>query len=452
MAARLSVDEQLRIITAGTVQVESVGELRAKLERGRPLRIKLGCDPSSPDLHVGHGTVLRHLRRMQDLGHHIVFIVGDFTARIGDPSGKAKTRPMLSEAEVRANAATYAAQVGKVLEVSRCEVRYNGEWFAELGAGGLMELTTHYTVARMLERDEYARRYAAGEPITIRELLYPLVQGYDSVAVQSDIEIGGTDQTFNLLVGRDIQRAYGQEAQVIMTYPLLVGLDGVQKMSKSLGNAVGITEPPEEMFGKLMSISDALMPEYHGLLLEWTAEQGARLQADLAGGRRHPMEAKAELARQVIATYHGEAAAEAAEGEFRRVFSERQKPSEMPQVDCGAVVREGKAAITDVLTLVGFAPSRSEARRLTASGAVSVGGVKVTDPHAHVNVAPATLLRVGKRRWAELWPGPVDHTIRRASEGGPPSGRATTRHLGRWHGLPQEQADRNDVGHKGEDQ
>ena len=402
MPSAASVEDQLAVITDGTVQVESVEELRAKLERGRPLRIKLGCDPSSPDLHVGHGTVLRHLRRMQDLGHHIVFIVGDFTARIGDPSGKAKTRPMLSEDEVRANAATYAAQVGKVLDVSRCEVRYNGEWFADLGAGGLMELTSHYTVARMLERDEYAKRYAAGEPITIRELLYPLVQGYDSVAIEADLEIGGTDQTFNLLVGRDIQRAYGQEAQVIMTYPLLVGLDGVQKMSKSLGNAVGITEAPSEMFGKLMSISDELMPDYHELLLEWTPAQVTQLRADLASSQVHPMEAKAALARQVIAGYHGEAAAAAAEAEFRRVFSERQRPSELPQVQCDGLVRDGRVGLVALLRAAGFAPSNSEARRLIQSGAVALDDQKLTDPQAEVAVRDGAMLRVGKRRFAEL--------------------------------------------------
>ncbi len=400
LTAELSVDEQLEIIAAGTVQVESPAELRARLERGRPLRIKLGCDPSSPDLHVGHGTVLWRLRRMQDLGHRIIFIVGDFTARIGDPSGKTKTRPMLSEEEVRANAATYAAQVGKILDVSRCEVRYNSEWFSELGAAGLMELTSHYTVARMLERDEYANRFAAGEPISVRELLYPLVQGYDSVAIEADIEIGGTDQTFNLLVGRDIQRGYGQEPQVIMTYPLLVGLDGVQKMSKSLGNAIGIAEPPHEMFGQLMSISDDLMPQYYELLLERAQEQVAQLEADIASGVVHPMRAKADMAKQVTALYHGQEAAEEAEAEFDRVFSARQAPSETPVLAWA----EPEATTLQLVVASGCASSNSEARRLIQSGAVRIDGVKTTDPLQVHHVGEGRALKVGKRHFTRWTP------------------------------------------------
>ncbi|MBM3500899.1 MAG: tyrosine--tRNA ligase, partial [Armatimonadetes bacterium] len=333
------VDDELRLFLDGTLQVESAAELRAKLERGRPLRIKLGCDPSAPDLHVGHGTVLRKLRRLQDAGHTIVFIVGDFTGMIGDPSGKSKTRPMLSEQQVKQNAQTYVDQVGLILDTSRIELRFNSEWFREMGAAGMLRLASHYTLARMLEREDFANRMATNSPLSIRELLYPLVQGYDSVAIEADIEVGGTDQTFNLLVGRDVQRAYGLEPQVIMTYPLLVGLDGKEKMSKSLGNAVGITDEPNDMFGKLMSLPDGVPDEegnlghpygvichYHQALLEWPLERCEALERELEAGRVHPRDAKAAMARAVVAQYHSEAAADAAAGEFERVFAARELP------------------------------------------------------------------------------------------------------------------------------
>jgi tyrosyl-tRNA synthetase len=404
------IDERLRRFTEGAVQVESPGELRAKLASGRPLRVKLGCDPSAPDLHIGHGTVLRRLRRLQDAGHTIIFIVGDFTARIGDPSGKSKTRPMLSEDEVRRNAQTYVDQVGLILDVAKCELRFNSEWFTEMGAAGLMELATHYTLARMLERDDFASRLAQEAPISIRELLYPLVQGYDSVAVQADVEIGGTDQTFNLLVGRDIQRAYGMAPQVVMTYPLLVGLDGYEKMSKSLGNAVGIAEPPGEMYGKLMSIPDGIRDEqgntisrfgaichYYGALLEWPPEEAADLERRLEVGEAHPKEAKARLAREVVALYHSAEAAEAAEAEFERVFAARELPSEMPEVTLPADSIDAIA----LLRLCRFASSNSEARRLIEQGGVTVNGVVVESP-TPITLRDGDVLRVGKRRFARL--------------------------------------------------
>ncbi|MBM3475614.1 MAG: tyrosine--tRNA ligase [Armatimonadetes bacterium] len=410
------VDDELRLFLEGTIQVESVPELRAKLERGKPLRIKLGCDPSAPDLHVGHGTVLRRLRRMQDAGHTIVFIVGDFTGMIGDPSGKSKTRPMLSEEQVKRNAQTYVDQVGLILDVSRCELRYNSEWFRELGAAGMLELASHYTLARMLEREDFASRVATNSPLSIRELLYPLVQGYDSVAIEADIEVGGTDQTFNLLVGRDIQRAYGLEPQVIMTYPLLVGLDGKEKMSKSLGNAVGITDEPNDMFGKLMSIPDGVpdgdgnlahpfgvICHYYQALLEWPLARCEELERDLEAGRAHPRDAKASMARAIVAQYHSEAAAEEAAAEFDRVFAERQLPSDMPDVTIPAdLVTDGRIDPVRLVRHCGFAATNGEARRLIDQGGVRVNDAVVGDLAAPVAVADGDILRVGKRRFARL--------------------------------------------------
>ena len=414
--SRPSVDDQVSVFLDGVIQVESEAELREKLAADEPLRIKLGCDPSAPDLHVGHGTVLRRLRRLQDMGHHIIFIVGDFTARIGDPSGKSKTRPMLSEEEVKRNAQTYVEQVGLILDIEKCELRFNSEWFSEMGAGGLMELASHYTLARMLERDDFSKRMAAGASISIRELLYPLVQGYDSVAIEADIEVGGTDQTFNLLVGRDIQRAYGMEPQVVMTYPLLAGLDGREKMSKSLGNAVGITDPPNEMFGKLMSIPDGTTDErgnalsrfgtichYYQTLMDWPEDEVRKIEIDLEEGRAHPKKVKAEIARAIVARYHSEEAASEAEAEFERVFAERQLPADMPEVAVSPDLAGGPEI--DPIKLIrhcGFADSNSQARRLVEQGGVSINGETITDPMAATKIADGDVLRVGKRRFARL--------------------------------------------------
>lgn len=410
------LDDQLKLFLDGTVQVESVAELRAKLEKRRSLRIKLGCDPSAPDLHVGHGTVLRKLKRLQDAGHTIVFIVGDFTAMIGDPSGRSKTRPMLSEEEVRRNAQTYVDQVGLILDTSRCELRFNSEWFGKMGAAGILELASHYTLARMLEREDFSTRMAANAPLSIRELLYPLVQGYDSVAIEADVEVGGTDQTFNLLVGRDIQRAYGLEPQVIMTYPLLLGLDGREKMSKSLGNAVGITDPPDEMYGKLMSIPDGVPDEngelahpfgvichYYQALLEWPLERCEALERDLESGQVHPKTAKAQMARAVVAQYHSEEAAEAAAAEFERVFAEKQLPSEMPEIGVPReLLQNGRIDPVRLLRHCGFASSNSEARRLIDQGGVRLNDVPIGDFRQDVQLSDGSVLRVGKRRFARL--------------------------------------------------
>ncbi len=399
----MTPEQQLEHLSQGAVDVVNPEELLAKLRTGRPLRIKYGADPSAPDLHLGHSVPLRRLRRFQDLGHTIVFIIGDFTGRIGDPSGRSKTRPLLTEEQIRANAQTYAEQVGHLLDVSRCEIHYNSEWFGQMSAADLLVLASHYTIARMLERDDFHLRMLRGVPISMLETLYPLVQAYDSVAVRADVEIGGTDQLFNFLVGRDIMRAYGQEPQVVMTWPLLVGLDGEEKMSKSLGNYVGITEPPGEMFGKLMSIPDSLMPEYYRLLLDYTEEEVAHLRARLASGDLHPREAKARLAQTVTAEYHGAQAAAQARAEFDRVFSARELPSEMPEVVLTPqdLCNDG-IWIVALITRAGFAPSNSEARRLVRQGAVSLGGTTVGDENARVRPEEGVVLQVGKRRFARI--------------------------------------------------
>ncbi|MCX7597642.1 MAG: tyrosine--tRNA ligase [Armatimonadetes bacterium] len=405
----MTPEQQLETLTRGAVDVVSREELLEKLRRGKPLRIKYGADPSAPDLHLGHSVPLWRLRRFQDLGHTIVFIIGDFTGRIGDPSGRSRTRPMLSEEEVRANAATYAAQVGKILDISRCEIVYNSQWFSEMAADGLLRLAARYTVARMLERDDFAKRMGAEAPVAIVELLYPLIQAYDSVMVRADVEVGGTDQLFNMLVGRDIMRAYDMEPQVVMTWPLLVGTDGHEKMSKSLGNYIGVTDPPGEMFGKLMSIPDALLPQYLELLVEMPAEEIAQLQQDMAAGAVNPRDIKDEMARRIVALYHGEEAAQQASEEFRRVFSQRELPSDMPEiaVSAGDLV-SGKIWLVRLTTVAGFAPSNSEARRLIRQGAVSINDQIITDENAEVEVRTGDVLRVGKRRFGRITVKPGD--------------------------------------------
>jgi tyrosyl-tRNA synthetase len=346
---------------------------------------------------------MRRLKRFQELGHKIVFIIGDFTGRIGDPSGRSKTRPMLSEEQIKLNGETYAAQVGKILDVSKCEIVYNSSWFSQIDAAGILRLASHYTVARMLERDDFSKRMAAETPISVVEMLYPLVQSYDSVAVKADIELGGTDQLFNFLVGRDIMRAYGLEPQVVMTWPLLVGLDGHDKMSKSLGNYVGISEAPGEMFGKLMSIPDALLPQYLLLVCEWTLAKVAEAEAGLRAGTVNPRELKDEMARTVVATYHGEAAGEEASAEFRRVFSKHELPAEMPLVAVWQEhVRGEKVWLVGVIVKAGMAASNSEARRLLKQGAVSVNDEVVADGAEEVALKGGDVLRVGKRRFGRI--------------------------------------------------
>jgi len=399
----MTAEEQLEHLTQGAVDVVSGEELLAKLRQDRPLRIKYGADPSAPDLHLGHSVPLRRLRRFQEVGHQIIFIIGDFTGRIGDPSGRSKTRPILSEEEIKHNAQTYAEQAGQILEVSRCEIRHNSEWFGPMAAGELLAIASHYTLARMLERDDFSLRMEKGIPISLLEMMYPLVQAYDSVAIEADVELGGTDQLFNFLVGRDIMRAYGQEPQVVLTWPLLVGLDGHQKMSKSLGNYVAITDPPQEMFGKLMSISDELMPQYHQLLRDWTEEQIEQLQTDLKAGQVHPREVKAELAEAVTARYHGETTAQEARVEFDRIFTQRVLPSEMPEVEVPAEDMADRGMwIVALITQAGFAQSNSEARRLIRQGGVRLDDEVIKDEHATLPLQGGEVLQVGKRRFARV--------------------------------------------------
>jgi tyrosyl-tRNA synthetase len=386
------VDEQLARIRRGAAEIIVESELRAKLERGRPLKVKLGLDPTAPDLHLGHTVVLQKLRDFQDLGHHVVIIIGDFTGMIGDPTGRSETRRPLTWDEIRSNAETYKAQLGKVLDMGRAQVRFNSEWLGPLTFEHVIRETAHLTVARLLQREDFASRYAAGRPISLHEFLYPLAQGYDSVALGADVELGGTDQTFNLLVGRDLQRAHGQEAQVALTVPILEGLDGVQKMSKSLGNYVGITEPPADLYGKLMSVSDTLMFRYFELVTRVPEDEIAALRA------LHPMEAKKRLARTVTAMYHGEAAAAAAEAGFAKVVQGREVPENIEIVSM-ATPDDGEPA-WKVVVWSGTVASNSEARRLIQQGAVEVDGRRVTDPNQRVPVSSERrLLQVGKRKF-----------------------------------------------------
>ncbi len=398
------VQRQLAIMREGVVDFHGEDDLArrlaVRLREGRPLRVKLGMDPSSADLHLGHSVVLMKLRRFQELGHTPIFLVGDFTARIGDPSGRNKTRPPLDVDQVKENARTYVAQVAKLLDVGAVEIRFNGEWMDSMGPGDFVRLCSQGTVARMLERDDFAKRYAGGTPIFVHEFLYPFVQGYDSVALEADVELGGTDQTFNLLMGREIQRAYGQEPQAVLTHPLLVGLDGQEKMSKSLGNSVGLTDEPAEMYGKIMSIPDAAMSEWCRLLSagEWPDLVSA-LEA-LAAGEGDPMAVKHDLAGRIVSRMHGEAAAQEARDRFRRVVQRKEIPDEVPEVEIGLAGREG-LRLFEVLTEGKLAPSRSEARRLVKQGAVSVDRVRREDPMDTLS-AGSFLIQVGKRRFARI--------------------------------------------------
>lgn len=410
-AIAAEVERQLAAVRDGAVEFYGEEDLRPRLAEalraGRPLRVKFGMDPSAPDIHLGHTVVLSKLRRFQDLGHVPIFLVGDFTARIGDPTGKRKTRPPLSAEEVRANATTYVEQAGRVLDVDRAEIRFNSEWMDALAPAEWIRLCSCYTVARLLERDDFARRYAAGEPIAVHEFLYPFAQAYDSVALRADVELGGTDQTFNLLMAREIQRAYGQPAQAVLTHPLLVGTDGVEKMSKSLGNAIGITDAPDQMYGRLMSISDELMLEFHERLGaavggsadgEWEPLRAAR--AGLARGAGDPLAFKHALAHALVSRFHGARAAHDAAERFRSVVQRGELPDDIPErrLDVG---EDGRRGLLDVLEALGLTSSRGEARRLVTQRAVSLDGARVEDPALHLGPG-SYLLQVGKRRYARV--------------------------------------------------
>ena len=402
-----TVKEQLDILTRRVVDLVSREELQKKLEQsvqtGKPLRVKYGADPSAPDIHLGHVVGLNKLREFQDLGHTVIFLVGDFTGMIGDPSGRSQTRKPLSRDEVERNAKTYQEQVFKILDPARTEVRFNSEWCAAMRFEDVIRLAAQVTVAQMLARDDFAKRYQQEQPISLVEFLYPLIQAYDSVVLKADVEVGGTDQLFNLLLGRELQKAVGQEPQIAMTLPLLEGLDGVNKMSKSLGNYVGVNESPREMFGKMMSMSDDLMWRYYSLVLCLPDDEREALQRDVQMGRRHPREVKDELAQRVVAKFYGQDVARSASEEFRRVFSQKELPDEMPEVRLTAAdLTSGTIEVIGLLVKAGLASSRSEARRLIEQGAVRIGTKRVSDPKARWQAADGTVVRSGKRGFARV--------------------------------------------------
>jgi tyrosyl-tRNA synthetase len=400
----IPVPEQLEYIRRGAVDIIREEELVEKLKRaqktGKPLRVKAGFDPTAPDIHIGHTVLIRKMKHFQDLGHVVIFLIGDFTGLIGDPSGRSATRKELTKQQVQENAETYKQQIFKILDPEKTVIDFNSRWLMALGSEGFIRLAAKCTVARILEREDFSNRMKNRQPIAMHEILYPIAQGYDSVALEADVELGGTDQRFNLLVGRDLQREYGQESQIVVTMPLLEGIDGVQKMSKSLGNYIGINEDPKEQFGKVMSISDGLMYRYYELLTDLPVPEIETLRRDVASGARHPMDAKADLAVRIITDYHGAAAAQAAREEFNRVFRKREIPEdiETKEISLGSA----PLRITKLLASAGLAPSITEAQRLVESGAVHVNDERVTSPKSEISAAGEYLFRVGKRRFLKL--------------------------------------------------
>jgi tyrosyl-tRNA synthetase len=409
------VDEQLAYIKKGAAEIVKESELRSKLERslasGKPLRVKAGFDPTAPDLHLGHTVLLRKLKHFQDLGHTVIFLIGDFTGMIGDPTGRSATRPPLTREQIEENAETYKAQVFKILSPQKTVVDFNSRWFSKFSAEDFIRLTAKYTVSQMLEREDFHKRFREEKPIAMHELLYPLAQGYDSVALEADVELGGTDQKFNLLVGRELQRAYGQESQVVLTTPILEGLDGVNKMSKSLGNAIGIHEPPLEMYGKVMSISDAMMWRYYELLTDVRVEQISVMKADAASGKAHPMAMKKELARGIVADFHSPEAAAKAGEDWARQFQKREIPEEVEVVtvdlkgllatdgSAGEVLESGECRIRldRLLAQIRLADSVSDAVRKIKQNAVRLNGELQTGPVCLWDTRKENVLRVGKK-------------------------------------------------------
>lgn len=399
------IKEAMATIARGTDTLLIESELEQKLARakatGTKLRCKLGLDPTAPDIHIGHTVVLNKLRQLQDLGHTVIFLIGDFTAAIGDPTGRNTTRPPLSPEQIKVNAETYLEQAAHVIDIEKAEVRWNSEWCNQLGATGLIQLASRYTVARLLERDDFAKRFSEQLPIAVHELIYPLMQGYDSVALHADLELGGSDQRFNLLVGRELQRQYGQEPQCILTMPLLVGLDGVNKMSKSKHNYIGITESADEMFGKVMSISDTLMWDWYNLLSLKSNAAIAELKSECENGR-NPRDAKVLLAKEIVARFHDEKAADAAEAEFNNRFRAGAVPSDIPEVNVAAP--DGEIGIARLIKEAGLCPSTGEANRNIDQGGVRLEGERISD--RGLKVKPGTYtLQVGKRRWAKVTVG-----------------------------------------------
>jgi tyrosyl-tRNA synthetase len=390
-----AIEQAIQTIRRGCEELIVEQELEKRLATGRALRVKLGMDPTAPDLHLGHTVVLNKLRQLQDLGHQVIFLIGDFTSMIGDPSGRNATRPPLTREQIEANAATYFKQASLVLDPARTEIRYNSEWCDALGARGMIQLASRYTVARMMERDDFTKRYKSGTPISVHEFLYPLMQGYDSVALRADLELGGTDQKFNLLVGRELQKDYGQEPQCILTMPLLEGLDGVEKMSKSKNNYIGITEPANTMFGKLMSISDVMMWKYYELLSFRSIQDLAALRAEVEGGR-NPRDAKVALAQEIVARFHSRQAAEDALADFVN-RSKGGIPDDVPEVD----VNGAPLGVAQLLRQAGLCASSSEAMRMIDQGGVRIDGAVVADKALQVQ-AGTFVLQVGKRKFARI--------------------------------------------------
>ena len=391
----VDIDSQLALIKRGADELLIESELVEKLKSGRPLRVKAGFDPTAPDLHLGHTVLINKLRHFQDLGHHVMFLIGDFTGMIGDPSGKNTTRPPLSREQILENADTYREQVFKILDPQKTEVCFNSTWFEPLGAAGMIKLAARHTVARMLERDDFSKRYIGGQPIAIHEFLYPLCQGYDSVAMKADVELGGTDQKFNLLVGRELQKHYGQAPQCVLMMPLLEGLDGVNKMSKSLGNYIGIAESPTEIFGKLMSVSDELMWRYYELLSFRANAEIAEFKREVAEGR-NPRDVKVLLAQEIVTRFHSARDAEAALAEFEARFQRGVLPEDMPEISVAA------GSLAQVLKAAGLTSSTSDALRMIDGGGVRINGEKVGDRNAALSAGGCVVLQVGKRKFARV--------------------------------------------------
>jgi tyrosyl-tRNA synthetase len=398
------VEEQLELIERGIVDLisreELVKKLTRSLETGKPLKIKAGFDPTAPDLHLGHTVLLQKLRHFQLLGHQICFLIGDFTGLIGDPTGKSETRPRLTPEDVQRNAETYKEQVFRILDQEKTEVVFNSAWFSEFSSYEMIRLASELTVARMLEREDFKQRFDSGRPISIHEFLYPLIQGYDSVALEADVELGGTDQLFNLLMGRDLQRSRGQEAQVVLTMPLLEGLDGVNKMSKSLGNYIGITESADDIFGKVMSVSDELMFRYYELLSDLSVDEIATLKADLDNGKVHPKAVKVKLAKELTARFHDDESAQAAEKNFEQVFARHELPDDIPEYRMPG--SEEEIWLPKLLLEAGLVKSTSDGRRMIKQNAVSLDGEKVSDMELCVPAQGNVLLKVGKRRFCQV--------------------------------------------------
>jgi tyrosyl-tRNA synthetase len=401
------VERQWETVARGTAEIVPEDELKQKLMtsvvKGIPLKIKLGLDPSAPDIHVGHTVVLHKLRQFQQFGHQVQLIIGDFTGRIGDPTGKSETRKQLSEEDVKRNAETYQKQIFKILDPAKTTVHYNSKWLGALHFADVVNLAANVTVARMLERDDFSKRYSSGLPIHIHEFFYPLMQGYDSVALESDVELGGTDQKFNLLMGRTLQKEYGKESQAAIMMPLLEGLDGVQKMSKSLGNYIGIDEEPNQIYGKSMSIPDELMLKYYELATDISNEALKELKEGVANGTVHPRDAKMKLARTFVRMYHGEEAAEEAENHFVTVFQQRALPDDIPEVELSAAeLEDGKIRLIKLLVTLGLQASNGEARRSIQQGAVKLNEEKVADIHAEIDIRDGDIVQVGKRQFAKV--------------------------------------------------